>query len=66
VAVIGASRDRGSIGYALLHNLVRGGFEGAIYPVNPKYEAIGGLRCYPRARDIEGPVDLALVLVPAR
>ncbi len=65
VAVVGASRQRGSIGAELFHNLVSYGFHGAIYPVNPAATAIENLRAYPTVLDIEGEVDLAVVTVPA-
>ncbi|MEZ5312452.1 MAG: CoA-binding protein [Thermoanaerobaculia bacterium] len=64
VAVVGASRDRSSIGYSIVHNLVRGEFTGAIYPVNPKAKAIHSLRCYPSLAAIPDPIDLAVVTVP--
>ncbi len=65
VAVIGASRERGKIGAEILHNLVATGFRGAILPVNPSAAEIEGVRCYARLADIEGPVDLAVISVPA-
>jgi acetyl coenzyme A synthetase (ADP forming)-like protein len=64
IAVIGASRDRGSIGFALLHNLVMGEFQGAIYPINPHADAIHSLKAYPRVSDVPDVVDLAVVAVP--
>ena len=64
VAVVGASRDRGSIGFSIVHNLVRGEFAGAIYPVNPKATAIHSLKCYPSLSAIGDPIDLAVVTVP--
>jgi acetyltransferase len=66
VAVIGASRKKGKIGNQVLRNLVYGGYECAIYPVNPKAEKILGLRCYPSILDVPGEVDLAVIVVPAR
>lgn len=65
VAVIGASRSRGSIGAELFHNLVSFGFHGPVYPVNPAASAIEGLRAYVSVLDIEGDVDLAIITVPA-
>ena len=65
VAIIGASRDPKRGGHRILKN-VKAGFQGAIYPVNPQCEEIAGLRCYASVRDIPGPVDLAIVYVPAR
>jgi len=65
VAVVGASPIRGKIGYELVRNIVSFGFEGDIYPVNPKYGEVLGLRCYNTVREIPGKVDLAVVAVPA-
>jgi len=64
VAVIGASRHRGSIGYSLVHNLLAAEFEGAVYPVNPNAEAIHSLRAYPSVSAIPEPVELAVIAVP--
>jgi acetyl coenzyme A synthetase (ADP forming)-like protein len=65
VAVIGASRERGKIGSEILNNLVTAGFTGRIVPVHPTALEVGGLGAYPRVTDIPGPVDLAIVVVPA-
>jgi acetyl coenzyme A synthetase (ADP forming)-like protein len=65
VALVGASRRPGSIGHTLLSNLMRCGFAGAIYPVNPKAAEIEGLRCFPSVSDIGAGVDLAVIAVPA-
>ncbi|HEX6197391.1 MAG TPA: GNAT family N-acetyltransferase [Jiangellaceae bacterium] len=65
VAVIGASRQREKIGQALVRNLIDGGFTGPVYAVNPGARAIAGVPAYPSVRDIPGPVDLAVVAVPA-
>jgi acetate---CoA ligase (ADP-forming) len=65
VAVIGASRDREKIGYAILDNIIKSGFEGDIYPVNPREDEIAGLKCYPSINDINKPVDMAVLSVPA-
>jgi acetyl coenzyme A synthetase (ADP forming)-like protein len=65
VAVIGASRTRGSIGAELFHNLVSFGFHGPVYPVNPAATTIENLRAYASVLDIEGDVDLAVITVPA-
>jgi acetyltransferase len=62
VAVVGASAQR--TGASLLANLRRG-FAGAIHPVNPNYPELDGLACHPSVADIPGPVDLAILLVPA-
>jgi acetyl coenzyme A synthetase (ADP forming)-like protein len=65
VAVVGASRERGKIGSEILNNLASAGFTGTIVPVHPTASEIGGLTAYPRVTDIPGPVDLAMVVVPA-
>ncbi|HEY4589748.1 MAG TPA: CoA-binding protein, partial [Thermoanaerobaculia bacterium] len=64
IAVVGASRRRDSIGFALLHNLLVNEFNGTIYPVNPHAESIHSLKCYPSVAAIPDPVDLAMILVP--
>ncbi len=65
VAVVGASRRRGTIGGEILHNLIAGGFTGALYPVNPHAETLQGLTAYRTVGQIPDPVDLAVVVVPA-
>jgi acyl-CoA synthetase (NDP forming) len=65
IAVIGASSRPGSSGWHALDELIGGGFDGRIHPVNPNYDELGGLVCYPSIADAP-PVDLALVLVPNR
>jgi acetyltransferase len=64
IAVIGASRKPNTIGYQILENLVRHGFSGAVYPVNPTADAVHSIRAYPSVEAIPDPVDLALVVVP--
>jgi len=66
VAVIGASREPGKVGYVVVDNLVRYGYEGEIYPINPKADEILSLKAYPSVRDVEGEIDLAVVVVPAK
>lgn len=65
VAVIGASNNPQSLGAKPIHYLVKHGYPGAIYPVNPRYEEVQGLSCYPTVSACPGPVDLALVMVAA-
>lgn len=64
VAVIGASREWGSIGYSLLNNLVEGQFSGPVYGVNPEAFELGGMVSYATVSEIPGPVDLAVIAVP--
>ncbi len=66
VAVVGASRTPGKIGHDLVKNILDAGFEGDIFPVNPKSEEILGLRCYPEPGAIGKKVDLAVIVLPAR
>ncbi len=63
VAVVGASSRAGSMGKWSLLNLERGGFAGTIYPVNPGYEDIRGLRCYPGLSSLPETPDLAIFAV---
>ncbi|MBX6377463.1 MAG: GNAT family N-acetyltransferase [Clostridia bacterium] len=65
VAVIGASRDRRSVGRMVLEKLLQTGFEGPVYPVNPHARAVASVRAYPSVLDVPDDVDLAVVAVPA-
>jgi acetyl coenzyme A synthetase (ADP forming)-like protein len=65
VAVIGASRHRGTIGGEIFHNLLSYGFKGTVYPVNPSATSIENVQCYPSIEAVPGPVDLAVIVVPA-
>ena len=65
VAVIGASRKRGTIGGEIFHNLLSYGFQGPVYPVNPMAAVIQSVPAYSSVETIPGPVDLAIVVVPA-
>lgn len=64
VAVVGASRREGSIGRQVVANLIAGGFQGPVYPVNPKAEVVLSVPAYPSVAAIPGPVDLAVLVVP--
>ncbi len=66
VAVIGASRTPGSIGNRLFRNLFRADFAGVVYPVNPTAETVNAVRAYPTVLDVPDPVDLAVIVVPAK
>ena len=65
VAVIGASRDRDSIGGRLLHNLLAQPFAGVVHAVNPNTEAVQGIPSFPSIADVPGEVDVAFIAVPA-
>ena len=66
VAVVGASRDEGKLGHAVLRNIMQYSYPGFIYPVNPKANEILGLRSYESVLETPDPVDLAVVVVPNR
>src|SRR5438876_6787643 len=66
IALIGASRDQEKIPGRLLSMLRKNGFPGKIYPVNPNYGDIDGLKCFSSIADVGQPIDLAIVIIPAR
>lgn len=63
IAVIGASSDPGKVGNNVLVNIVNGGYEGSIYPINPRAYTINGIRCYPAIKDVPGEIDLAVIVI---
>jgi acetyl coenzyme A synthetase (ADP forming)-like protein len=64
IAVIGASRDRNTIGAEILHNLLSYGFAGPVLPVNPKAPVVQSVLAYASVEEVPGPVDLAVIVVP--
>ena len=64
VAVIGASRNKASIGGRLFNNIINADYRGPVYPVNPKSPFIRSIPTYPSVKDIPVPIDLAFVVVP--
>lgn len=66
IAVVGAGREPGKLGYDVLNNLLQYGYKGQVHPINPKADEILGLKCYPTVLEVPGPVDLAVIVVPAR
>ena len=65
VALIGAPRETFKVGYKVFSNITRD-FKGKVYPVNPKADEVCGLKCYPSILDIPDPVDLAVIVIPAK
>ena len=65
IAVVGAGRKRGQLGSEILHNLRTTGFTGSLFAVNPNANEIDGVPSFPAVSAIEGPVDLAVIAVPA-
>lgn len=66
IAVVGASNTPGKIGYTVLDNIIKEGYKGSIYPINPTCPEILGLKCYASVLDIPGECDAALITVPAK
>lgn len=66
LAVVGASTTPGKIGYTVLENLVKQGYTGKIYPINPSADEILGLKCYHSILEVPGTVDAAVMTIPAK
>lgn len=66
IAIVGAAREPNKVGHVILKNLIDSGFEGPLYPVNPKAERILEKPCFPTLSDIGQPIDLAVIVTPAR
>ena len=66
VAIVGASRSKGKVGYEILSNMIAAGYEGKIYPVNSQADEIEGLKCYPDLESIGEKPDLAILEIPAK
>ena len=66
IALVGASRDPSKLGFAILDNLVKYGYAGNLYPINPKATEVLGLTCYASITDIPGEVDLAVIVIPSK
>ncbi len=66
VAVVGASTTPGKVGHDIFVNILKGGYKGVLYPVNPSAEAVSSVRAYPSIADIPYPLDLAMIIVPPK
>ncbi len=66
VAVVGASSKELHIGNRVIKNLIDFGYKGGIYPINPKADEIRGLKAYKSLLDVEGPIDVAHMVIPAK
>ena len=66
VAVIGASDAEGKIGNSVMKNIINGGYQGDLYPINPKADEILGLKAYKSVKDVPGDIDVAVFAVPAK
>jgi len=65
IAVLGATDSAGKLGYNVFRNLINHGFQGKLYPINPKKESVLGVKAYPSILDVKDPVDTAIIIVPA-
>ena len=66
LAVVGASRKPGKVGYEVVSNLQKAGFDGTVVPINPTADEVLGFRCYPSFKDYGEPIDLAVICVPTK
>ena len=66
IAILGASEVPGKAAERRTRSLLQGGFAGKVYPINPKRDTIFGVKAYRDIRDVDGPVDLAMVVIPPR
>jgi len=66
VAIVGASGSPSKVGAVVLKNLMEGNFGGDIYPINPKYDELAGLKCYPAVTSVRKKIDCAIVATPAK
>ena len=66
VAVVGASTTPGKVGHDIFVNILKGGYRGVLYPVNPSAESISSVRAYPSISDIPYPLDLAMIILPPK
>ena len=66
IAVVGASATPGKIGYTVLENLQKSGYQGPVYPINPTATEILGMKCYASLADVPGSIDAAVMCVPVK
>ena len=66
IAIVGVSSNVKNVGNIALKNLVSGGFNGVVYPINPKYEAVMGIQCYPDLQSLPRVPDLVVICTGAK
>ncbi len=66
VALVGASNKSGSLGHDMVKMIKSGGYEGGIYPINPRYDEVCGIKCYPDIKSIGKDIDVAVLCVAAK
>ena len=65
IAVVGATRTKGTVPYDIFENILDSGFQGVVYPVSPGAHSIPGVKTYKYVLDIPDPVDLAVLVFPS-
>jgi acetyltransferase len=66
LAVVGASKTPGKVGHDIFVNILKGGYRGTLYPVNPKARSVSSVKAYPTISDIPDSIDLAMIILPPR
>jgi acetate---CoA ligase (ADP-forming) len=66
VAIVGASQNKGKVGYEILASMIAAGYEGKVFPINDKAQTIEGLKCYPDLKSIGEVPELVVVVIPAK
>ncbi|MDD9301109.1 MAG: acetate--CoA ligase family protein [Desulfobacter sp.] len=66
IAVVGASTQKGKVGHDIFANILSGGYQGTLYPVNPKAKSVLSVKCYTSIATIPDPIDLAMIILPPK
>ncbi|MFH2091997.1 MAG: acetate--CoA ligase family protein [Pseudomonadota bacterium] len=66
IAVIGASTQKGKVGHDIFANILKGGYKGTLFPVNPKTKSVLSVKCYTNIAAIPDPIDLGMIILPPR
>ncbi len=66
IAVIGASTTPGKVGHDIFLNILKGGYKGVLFPVNPRAKSVLSVKAYPSVLDVPDPVDLSFIILPPR
>jgi acetyltransferase len=66
IAVVGASTQKGKVGHDIFANILSNGYQGTLYPVNPKARSVLSVKCYTSVTNIPDPIDLAMIILPPK
>ena len=66
VAIVGASNSEGKVGYIIVNNIINDGYEGNVYPINPKDDEVQGLKAYKNVSDLPEVPDLVIISIPSK